>query len=324
MDLNKSTAVVADIGGTNARFARIGPDGKLESCLRLSTTQFSDPKSALKAFLKAECGPMPKRLCLAVAGPVLGDQIKITNSSWSFSSSQLQKELALDQIEVINDFEALALSLPYLNHQDVKFIGKKIDISTAIGPMAVLGPGTGFGMAGLIPVRNGWKSIPSEGGYISLAPLTDKEIAVWQILRKRYGRVSAERILSGPGLYELHVTLADLKDLTVEAHTPEDIVNLALHDNSTLSFETVNMFCNWLGDVAGDVALLYGAQRGIYLVGNIVSALSKLLPRSSFRKRFENKGRGSVFIAKTPTLIVTSKNPALFGCIHRLNNPEAP
>jgi glucokinase len=318
MLIHISTSVVADIGGTNARFSRVGPDGKLGPCIKLSTNQFSNPKSALKAFLKAEGGPMPKRLCLAIAGPIQGDQIKTTNASWSFSILRLQKELDLDQLEVINDFEALALSLPFLDLRDTQFIGKKANYPSTISPMAVLGPGTGLGMAGLLPVSNGWKPIPSEGGFASLAPLTQKEFAVCQIFQQRFGRVSAERVLSGPGLYELHKTLAALKDVDIEADTPEGIVGLAIGDGRSLSFETVDIFCNWLGDVAGNVALMYGAKKGVYLVGNIVLALSEILLSGGFRNRFEHKGRGSAFVAKIPTFIITAKNPALVGCIHRL------
>ncbi len=186
--------------------------------------------------------------------------------------------------------------------------------------MAVLGPGTGMGMAGLIPVDQGWRPIASEGGYTGLSPLTDREMAAWRILRERYDRVSVERVLSGPGIVELHSALAAVDGRDPGVVTPEDIVKLALKDESQLAVETVAMFCAWLGDVAGDVALMYLARGGVYLAGGMLIDILESLRRSQFRDRFENKGRGASIVAHIPAFVVTAPSPVLLGCAHHLNS----
>jgi glucokinase len=187
-------------------------------------------------------------------------------------------------------------------------------------PMVVLCPGTGMGVAGLVPVERGWRSIASEGGHASLAPLTDREIAVWQFLRKRYGRVSWERVLSGPGIVELYQALASLEGRDIEAIDSKRIVQLALAAENGLAVETLEIYCAWLGDVAGDAALIYGAQGGVYLAGDILRAIFELLKGSQFRARFKNKGRVSAMVRHTPTLLVALESPVLHGCAYLLED----
>jgi glucokinase len=298
-------SVVADIGATNIRFARLTPQGNPGPIVKFATAKFSDFTAALAHFLELEGGPMPVRIALAVAGPVYGDEVKLTNVQWQFSIRRLKKELNLERIAVVNDLEALALVLPHLNSEDAVPIGAEAGNGSIRAPMAVLCPGTGLGIAGLVPVDQGWQPIATEGGHTSLSPLTGKEMAVWQFLRERHGRVSVERVLSGPGIVELYTALASLEGRALEAESPEDIVRLALDGESPLAVETIEMFCAWLGDVAGDVALMYVARGGVWLAGDILLTIFEILKRSQFRRRFENKGRGTGIVTATPTFIVS-------------------
>jgi glucokinase len=318
-DSGKSS-VVADIGATNIRFARLTARGRPGPIVKFATSKFPDLKAALAHFLRLEGGPRPVRFALAVAGPVYGDEVKLTNLQWQFSIRRLTKDLNLEQLAVVNDLEALALLLPHLSSEDTVPIGDEIVNRSINAPMAVLCPGTGMGIAGLVPVDHGWRPIATEGGHTNLSPLTEKEMAVWQFLRERYGRVSVERVLSGPGLVELYTALASLEGQEAGAVRPEDIVKLALNGESPLAAKTLEVFCAWLGDVAGDVALMYVAWGGVYLAGDILLTIFEILKQSQFRHRFENKGRGTGIVTDTPTFLISCEAPVLHGCAYLLDN----
>ena len=315
------SSVVIDIGATNIRFARLTDRAAPGPVVKFATARFSDFASALAHFLEIEGGPEPLRLAMAVAGPVHGDRVKLTNLDWQFSIRHLKKELNLKQLAVANDLEALAMVLPHLTSGETISIGVPSERPALESPMAVLCPGTGMGIAGLVPAGNGWQPIATEGGHAGLAPLTDRETAAWKYLRERYGRVSAERVLSGPGLAELYTALASLDGQKTGDERPEDIVNLALGGESSLAVETVEMFCALLGDVAGDLALLYLARGGVYLAGDIVRSIFGILKRSQFRARFENKGRAAGVVASIPTILISAESPVLRGCAYLLDDP---
>ena len=315
------TSVVADIGATNIRFARLSPLGTVGPVAKFPIVEFPDLTAALEHFLNQDGGPRPVRLGLAIAGPVLGDEVKLTNAQWQFSIRHLKKHMNLEQLVVVNDLEALARVLPYLGPEDAVPIGAEVGNRSARSPMAALCPGTGMGIAGLRPMNREWQPIASEGGHTSLSLLTDRELAVWQVLRAHYGRVSVERVLSGPGIVELHSALASLEGQVPGTVRPEEVVRLALNGESPLAVETIDMFCGWLGDVAGDVALIYLARGGVYLAGDILLSVHEILERSRFRDRFENKGRGTGVVAHIPTFLITNKSPVLLGCARLLNFP---
>ena len=314
------SSVVADIGATNIRFARLTARGHPGPIVKFATSKFIDLTAALAHFLKLEGGPRPVRIALAVAGPVYSDEVKLTNVQWQFSIRRLTKDLNLAQLAVVNDLEAMALVLPHLNSENTLPIGAQGGNRAIDSPMAVLCPGTGTGIAGLVPVDQGWRPIATEGSHTNLSPLTESEMAVWQFLRERYGRVSVERVLSGPGLVELYSALASLEGQEAGAVRPEDIVKLALNDESPLAAKTLEMFCAWLGDVAGDVALMYVARGGVYLAGDILLSIFEILKRSQFRHRFENKGRGTGIVTYTPTFLISCESPVLHGCAYLLDN----
>ena len=315
------SSVVADIGATNIRLARLTAGGLPGPTVKFATAEFPDFTAALAHFLKLEGGPGPLRMALAVAGPVYGDEVKLTNNQWQFSIRRLIQELNLEQLEVVNDLEAMTLVLPNLDSEDAVPIGVTVGNRSIKASMAVLCPGTGLGIAGLVPVENGWRPVATEGGHTNLSPLTAKEMAVWQFLHERYGRVSVERVLSGPGLVELYNALASLEGREAGVVSSEDIVSLALKGESPLALETVEIFCGWLGDVAGDVALMYVARGGVYLAGDILLTIFEILKRSQFRRRFDNKGRGTGIVTATPTFLISCESPVLHGCAYLLDDP---
>lgn len=309
-----SAAVVADIGGTHARFARLTSQGGLGPVTTLATRAFAGVADALEAFLDQEGGPPPDRLALAVAAPVLGSEVALTNASWQFSIPDLKARLDLAVLEVVNDYEALALALPHLSADDKIRIGSTGGDGQVGAPMAVLGPGTGLGMAGLMPVGDRWHPVTSECGYIGLSPLTDTELAAFRVLRDRYGRVSAERVLSGPGLVDLYGALAILDNQQTGDLSPEAIIRAAQKGSDRTAVETLQMFCNLLGALAGDVALVFLARGGVYLAGGILPRIVDILKASRFRERFEHKGRGNPIVASIPTWLITHACPTMLGC----------
>ena len=317
---NGPPPVVVDIGATNIRFARLDARGSPGPIVKFATTKFPDFPSALAHFLKLEGGPHPARIAMAAAGPVYGDEVNLTNHQWRFSIRQLTRDLNLEQLSVVNDLEALALILSHLKPGDTVPIGSPIGKRQGKAPMAVLCPGTGLGIAGLVPIDKGWRPIATEGGHTSLSPHTDRELAVWQFLRQRYGRVSLERVLSGPGIVELYHALASLDGHKVEVENSKQVVRLALDGESPLAVETSEIYCAWLGDVAGDVALMYVAKGGVYLAGAILATIFEVLKQSQFRARFVNKGRATGVVHDTPTSLITWESPVLHGCAYLLDD----
>jgi len=317
-DDNRRLSVVVDIGGTNIRFARLTAGGEPGPVVKFATAKFPDLESAPGHFLDLEGGSRPDRLVVAVAGPVHGDTIKLTNLDWHFSIRRLTRDLRLSQLRVANDLEALAMLLPHLGPGDRVCVGGDCGPHSWQHPMAVLCPGTGLGIAGLVPADQRWRAIATEGGHTGLAPLTDREMAAWRFLRERYGRVSVERVLAGPGIVELYTALASPQGEISEALRPEEIVRLALDGADPLAVETMQMYCAWLGDVAGDVALMFMARGGVYLAGNILGSIIEILKDSRFRRRFEHKGRAAGVVAGIPTYLVTCDYPVLRGLAYLL------
>jgi len=318
MTPNSDTAVgsvVADIGGTNARFAYLDSAGHPGEARVLPTADFAGLRTALEAYMEMVTGAPIRRLVIAIAGPIAGDTVALTNGTWQFSRQELQRQLGLQRLEILNDFEALALSLPHLAADDLMPLGgSNLAKPRNDSPKAVTGPGTGLGMCGLIKTRSGWHPVPTEGGHTSLAPVTDRELAAWQFLRQRHGRVSAERVLSGPGLTELHQALESISGHSNLEKSPEEIVQLALTERDPLAREALSMFCAWLGDKAGDLALMFNAYGGIYLAGGILPTIAEFLRDSDFRDRFDTKGRGNAVVSLVPTYLISTKTPALVGC----------
>ncbi|MBX3498952.1 MAG: glucokinase [Alphaproteobacteria bacterium] len=299
-----------DIGGTNARLALLA-DGAMGAVATLAVADHPDLASAIRAFLGKH--PDVDGALLAVAGPVTDGRCVLTNSGWVVDAAELKPALRAEWVSVVNDFEAQAWALPTLGASDLVSLGG--GPIRPDQPMAMIGPGTGLGMACLMP--NG-TVIVSEGGHATLAAGDDREAAALAWLRRGFDHVSAERVLSGDGMENLHAALAAI-DGVAHTHRESVVITAAALDGSCArSAETVDRFCAILGSVAGDLALLFGARGGVFVTGGIAPAILPALARSAFRARFEAKGRFRDWLAPIATSVVTRPNAAFAGIAARL------
>ncbi len=307
------TWLVGDIGGTNARFGLVSPDGTLLHSRVLADADYPGIGDAIEAYLGDRGGlPRPLRGAIAIASPVVGDEVRMTNHPWAFSISALEKQLGFEQLRVINDFTAQALALPHLKEGDKVKIGGGEALPGY--PIAVLGPGSGLGVSGLVPVPNRWVPLAGKGGHGTMPPITDRESAVLGAMRHHFDHVSAERVLSGPGLVNLYNALAEIDGVPAQQHTAAQITDVETGKEDPLCREATDMFCAMLGTVAGNLALTLGAKGGVYIGGGIVPRLGERFAASQFRERFEAKGRFQAYLAAIPTYVVTHKLPAFLGC----------
>lgn len=310
--------LVADIGGTNARFGWIeGPGATPAHVNKLAVPDYPEPVDAARAYLdglKAALGEgyqPPRHAAIAVATAVVGDRVSFTNSHWSFSRQALQAALGLDGLQVLNDFEALALALPHLRAGQLRAHGA---LPVPHGAMAVIGPGTGLGVAGVVQTSHGWVALPGEGGHSTLAPGDDFESELLGVVRAEFSHVSAERLLSGIGLPVLHGAVAKVLGRAVaEPWAAEKIMELGLSGEDQACRRTLDTFCSLLGTFAGSVALIYGARGGVYIGGGIVPRMEEHFFASSFRERFEAKGRLRGYLEAIPTALITDTLVALTG-----------
>jgi len=298
--------LVADIGGTTCRFAVIGQDGRPERIIRFPNREVPDMAAAVRRYL-AEADVRPRAGVLAVAGPVDGDEIVLTNRGWIFRLSELRAQLGFSQLHVINDFAAVAWALPALRPDDVRAIGPTE--KSGDGVRVACGPGTGLGVAALIPENGAWRVFPSEGGHVSFGPAdTDEEPIFARLRAVAAGAISAETVLSGPGLIRLHGAL------NPDAATPasEEIIAGAKAGDAAAS-ATVAMFVRLLGRFAGDAALVFKAA-AVYLAGGVGYGLAPLIDAGEFRRAFEAHRPYERLLAAIPTFVITERAPGLIGC----------
>jgi glucokinase len=309
--------LLADVGGTNIRFALIGQDatrhdtGQLIMPLGFACTDYSGLAEAIVAYL-AQTGVRPDGACFAVAGPVIGDRVSLTNSAWSFSIADMARRFSLAPLLVVNDFQALAHALPLLGPDDVVTIGPPMAEGRAA--KAALGPGTGFGVAGLVPHGAQWIAVASEGGHMSFAPSDEREEAVIAYLRPRFGGlISLDRLLCGSGLVAIFEALSALAGLQAVPTGAAEITARGLAGSCPTSRATLEFFCAALGSVAGDLALVFAALGGIYLGGGIAPRLLPILANGTFRRRFEAKSREAALVAGIPSCVITRETATLIG-----------
>lgn len=313
----------ADIGATNARFALLSADG-ITDIRVLKCADYDGVADAAEAYL-AQVNPSqrPTDGAFAIAGPVLGDTIRMTNHPWHFSIEATRRALGLARLDVYNDFTAVALSVPRLGADDLWAVGGGTAVADA--PMAVLGPGTGLGVSGLVPGRGGWYALAGEGGHVTLAPRTDFESEVLTRLRRRFDHVSAERCLSGIGLVHLYEAICALHHEVAADLSPEEVTERALADGrdgrggDIACEQAVALFCNLLGTVASDLALTLGARGGVYIAGGIVPKLGQRFAESGFRSRFTDKGRFADYLEAIPVRVIQHPFPAFLGLQARLD-----
>lgn len=308
-----TTWLVGDVGGTNARFGLISPDGAVLHTSTFASADFAEIGDAIGAYLK-ERGTlaMPRAGALAIAAAITGDQIRMTNHPWSFSVAALRDRLGFERFLAINDFTAVALALPRLSAGDRMPVGRGAPVAGQ--PIGVLGPGSGLGVSGLIPAGSGWVPLTGEGGHATMPAASERESAVLQLMRRRFDHVSAERCLSGPGLVNLYNSLAALDRVPAADYTAAQITDPETAAADPLCGEATAMFCAMLGTVAGNLALTLGARGGVYIAGGIVPRLGTRFLESRFRERFEAKGRLGTLLAAIPTFVVTHQLPAFLGC----------
>jgi glucokinase len=313
---------VADIGGTNARFA-LFERGAIVGEQVLACAAYPDLASAIEHYL-AGTGRLrsrwPRDAAIAIAGPLVGDRVAMTNHVWSFSAAATRRALKFRRLVLLNDFTALALAIPHLGRESLQQVGG----ADALGDsaIAVLGPGTGLGVSGLVPIARHFVPLQGEGGHVTLPATTDREFAILQRLQQRYVHVSAERVLSGPGLALLHETICDLDGVRREWLEVSQITERGLAESSGTCRNALEQFCAWLGTVAGDLALTLGARGGVYIGGGIVPRFGAFFGQSAFRARFEAKGRFSAYLAAIPAFVINTRNPALLGCSRAFTDPS--
>jgi glucokinase len=314
--------LVADIGATNARFALADDKGGLRSELTYRCTDFPSLTEVVRRYFDdagLTAADRPREAALAIAGPLHGDVVSATNLNWTFSVSNTRAELGLQRLLLLNDFTALALSLRALTAAGRVQVGGGKPRRHA--PIALLGPGSGLGASGLLHAGRRWYPIMGEGGHATLPATTVREAAVLQVLRQEYSHVSAERVLSGPGLYQLYQTLCALDGVSRNVANVESVTEHALAGSEPHCVEAVRMFCEFLGTVASDLTLTLGAHGGCYIGGGIVPRLMPIFPRSGFRRRFEDKGRFRAYLEPIPVYVITAGNAALTGCARAFSQP---
>ena len=307
--------LVADIGGTNARFAVARGNSRegfgLENIRRFKNEDFKDLRDAAQAYLKDCPGERPKRGCVAVAGPVSSGVIQLTNSTWHFEADALARDLGLETLLPVNDFAAQARGAPLAASKDTVTIKEGSPEPDA--PCAVLGPGTGLGLGVLVPHPAGMIVVSTEGGHAGFAARTEEQRAVGRYLAHEYDFTSWERLLSGAGLTNIHRALCDLEGLPRPDHLPEEITREALADAASLSRRVVDLFCSVLGGYAGDVAVMSGARGGVYLGGGILPGIQPLLESSDFEAQFTERGPMSPYTQAIPVWLILSDEAPLLG-----------
>ncbi len=305
--------LLGDIGGTNARFAwKENADSRLTHLATYRCRDYDGLEALIRQYLIEHCAANPVGCAFGVANPVNGDTVRMTNLDWSFSISLLQKALSLRRLLVLNDFTALAMSVPELARTEVREIGSGLRIRGA--PIAVIGPGTGLGVSGLIQVGTTIHALSGEGGHVTLASTTEFEGSVVNRLRTRFGHASAERAVSGPGLANLYQAVCEIHGTLNRKLTPEEILVFAQDRSDQQCIRALDLFFSFLGDVSGDLALTLGARGGVFIGGGIVPRVIQDLERSSFRERFESKGRFRDYLHGIPTFVINALvPPALIG-----------
>lgn len=304
--------LLADIGGTNVRFALLPRGSERPQRERsLLCADYPGFEQAARAYLADAGNPRVGEAAIDVATAVTGDLVKLTNSPWAFSIEQTRRQLGLTRLLVLNDFTALALSLPRLSATELRQVGRGQALPHK--PIALIGAGTGLGVSGLVPCGARWVPLEGEGGHVAFSAMDAREDGVLGVLRERFGHVSGERMLSGPGLVNIYQALCRMDQAPVRALEPGQIAQSALDGADPQCVEALAMFCAALGTAAANLAITLGARGGLYIGGGIVPKLGDYFERSSFRARFEHKGRFSFYLAAIPTFVILAEYPALRG-----------
>jgi len=303
--------LLADIGATHARFALESAPGVLRNVAVLLCDDYPGIVPLLNAYLEKTGGVRISHAAFALANPISGDFIRMTNRDWQFSTDEVRRTLGLTTLLIVNDFTALAMALPGFKPEDLLQIGGGKPQPHAVA--GVLGPGTGLGVSGVIPTVDGFVTLGSEGGHVNFAPADEREFAILQYAWREWQHVSNERLISGPGMEIIYRALAQRNGVDAPSRNAADIVSCALEQNDPLCLEVLECFAGMLGGAAANLAVTLGAFGGIFIGGGIVPRVAQWFASSPFRTRFEAKGRFSDYLAQIPTYLIMTPNPALYG-----------
>lgn len=306
-----SPRLLADIGRVYARFALELEHGQYSHQASLRCADHESLEQAVRHYLESVHPLNVEHAAMAMATPVDGDRVRMTNYHWAFSIEQTRQALGLQTLVVVNDFTALAMALPLLGQQGIRQVGGGRSVRHSV--IGLLGSGTGLGVSGLIPSGDGWVSLGSEGGHSSFSPRDEHEITVLRHALTRFDHVSFERLVSGPGLELIHEALALAQSETETRLDAREITRRALDDKQSLCRTSLDVFCRMLGTAASNLALTLGATGGIYIGGSIVPRLGAYFDASGFRQRFEDKGRFRSYLENIPTYVITAENPGFPG-----------
>ncbi len=318
--------LVADIGGTYARFGlACMPGHEVTQVRSLRCADYAQPQDAAQAYLAAvgmqAPGARPCRAAFAVAAPLTGEPVRMTNNRWVIGSAGIRSALGLTELTLLNDFEAIALALPVLGTGDLRAIGAGAQIDARL-PMAVIGPGTGLGVALCVPAGDRHLALATEGGHATAAASDDFEAELLRRVRRDFEHVSWERLLSGIGLPVLYRAVCEVRGEPALALGAEQITANAQHESDACCVAALESFFAMLGTFAGNVALTGGARGAVFIAGGIALALAERLGRSRFRERFEAKGRYRDYMAGIATCLITAPHGALTGAARALGAPD--
>ena len=317
--MSDNTLLIGDIGGTNARFALASAERPgFRDAVTLQCADYASADDAIRHYLSEVSAATPDVICLAVAGPVVDGTVQMTNNHWTLNAADIAVDFGIDAVRLLNDFEAVAYSIPYLQAEDLESIGLPEH-----GPLpddrfniAILGPGTGLGAGGLL--RRGRTLVPvvGEGGHIGFAPKSQVQVDILNALRTKFDRVSAERLVSGSGLENIYWALTLIHgEQRVQMSAAEIFANSG-EGGDPRAIEAAHLFFELLGQVAGDLALVLGAEDGVYIAGGISKRYPELLQHGGFRNAFDNKGRHRAYMERIPTLLILHDEPGLLGAAH--------
>jgi glucokinase len=313
--------LLGDIGGTNARFAVLpSPDRPAIALPRTFTAVHAGPVEAIESALQGQDCPRPRSALIAVAARVDSPVVRLTNAAWVIDAAAIATGLDFGQVVLVNDYVPVAASLGVLrNGEEVARIGP--ELPPGPGAKLVLGPGTGLGAAALLPVRDCWAIQPTEAGHVEFGPSDESEMALWPRIERQEGRVTAETLLSGPGLLRLYRASAGLHGHPAACSTPEAVTQAGLAGDK-LAGDTLRLFARLLGRFAGDLALIFGATGGVFIGSGIAPTIAPFLDSPDFRASFENKAPYGALLAGIATFAILHPEPALMGLAGIVSDPD--
>ncbi len=311
--------LIGDIGGTNTRLALVQEGTEWSHMQSFRNDEYDSLEAVIEHYLQSH-DAHPDAAALAVAGPVRDDRVRLTNRGWVVDAIGLKRKFSLEYCRVVNDFSAVAMGIPALEGDVLEQLGG--DRPNSEAPIAIVGPGTGLGVGGIVPGDGGGRILVTEGGHASLPANDDQQAAILGTLRRRFGHVSRERVISGQGIENLYRALAEIQGLDVEPLSAAEIGEAAAGRDDTLANETLDQFFRFLGAVAGDLALSYGAFGGVYLAGGIVPRYLQRFRDSGFRQAFEAKGRMSEYLKPIPVFVILHEEVELLGLAASLDARE--